>query len=473
MAYTGYTPLLTLLVCAAAATSCRADSIDEFVRSTMHRQHIPGLSLAIVEKGKVVKVKGYGFASLEWKVPATPETVYSLHSVSKQFTAAGILLLAEGGRVDLDAPIQRYLDEAGEAWKDVTVRHLLAHTSGIPDHLTVDLAVPDNAPDADKVRALAALPLKFSPGERWSYNNSGYLLAAEIIRRVSGQNTTDFLRDFVFQPLGMRTATAISKTHPVPGRAPKYVWKNGEWLNAEFPYDVYQIADSGMAASVLDLARWDAALDAGRILSATSRKAMWTSGRLNDGTPTGYGFGWFLNDVRGQRRVQHEGASFNGYRTVIHRYPERRLTVIVLCNGGQPNFNVLASGIAGLYDPALKPPFQMSAQTDPYPVRTQELVELLSGLARGETPESGLTLGLRNAIQRGHRSRPPAAYGSVLSMTYLGSDNLHRPTIVRYGHIAVKDIHVRITTKTGPSYVTFSVAEDGLLAGWRTYTPDD
>jgi CubicO group peptidase (beta-lactamase class C family) len=348
--------LISTLLMPLWAASARADALDDLVRAQMHRQHIPGLAFGVLKNGRLVRAGGYGFANLEWHVPATPDTVFSLHSVSKQFTAAGILLLVERGKVGLDDPVSRYFNGTPEAWKGITVRHLLTHTSGLPDYLNgLGLNLPDDATDEDTVRALMKLPLDAAPGEKWAYCNTGYLMLGLIIRKASGVSATDFLRQNIFAPLGMTSSRAVSQTDVIPRRASKYVWKGGRWINAEFPFETEQISDSKMLSTVHDLARWDAALTSGRILSHQSRQAMWTPVRLNDGKTADYGFGWFLDAWQGHRRTYHMGASFNGNRTYITRFPDDGLSVIVLTNGGTPVFKDLANGIAGFYVPALKP----------------------------------------------------------------------------------------------------------------------
>lgn len=348
------------LVCVGAvllaAGAAQADALDDLARAEMHARHVPGLAFGVVKDGRLVESRGYGFANLEWHNGATPTTVFSLHSVSKQFTAAGILLLVERGVVGLDDAVSRHFEDAPEAWSAITLRHLLNHTSGIPDHLEVNLNLPADASDADTVRALMRLPLLNAPGEKYKYDNSGYLMLGEVIRRHTGAPATAFLKREIFDPLGMNDSRQVSRTEVIPHRAMKYVWRDGRWINAEFPFDTDQISDSKMLSTVNDLARWLVALDEGRILSEASRRAMWTPGRLNDGSATQYGFGWFVDTWRGRRRQYHEGGSFNGTRTIIARFPDDRLSVVILTNGGTPRLSALSTAIAGVFVPTLAPP---------------------------------------------------------------------------------------------------------------------
>jgi len=339
----------------AAAAPARADALDDLVRAEMHTRHIPGLAFGVVRGGRLVDARGYGFANLEWHNRATPDTVFSLHSVSKQFTAAGILLLAERRQVGLDDPVSKYFENAPETWKNITLRHLLGHTSGLPDHLVVRLDLPDDASDEDTVRALMPLPLRHAVGAKFQYCNTGFLMLGVVIRKVAGVSSTEFLRREFFEPLGMKSSRVVSQTDVIPHRAMKYVWRSGKWVNAEFPFDAEQISDSKMLSTVNDLAKWNIALSRGRILSKQSLEAMWTPGRLNDGSATKYGFGWFVDTWQGHRRIYHDGASFNGSRTVIARFPDDDVAVVVLTNGGTPRIASLAGNIAAHFAPSLKP----------------------------------------------------------------------------------------------------------------------
>jgi CubicO group peptidase (beta-lactamase class C family) len=211
----------------AQSTPARAalDSVDRYVRAELERQRIPGMSVAVLRGDSVLLARGYGFANLEHHVPATDSTIYQSGSVGKQFTSAAVVTLAREGKLGLDDPIRKYMPEAPASWGKVTVRHLLTHTSGIPDY-TADLAdVVDFRRDYTE-EALASLyarlPLDFKPGATWSYSNTGYALLGFIVRRVTGQFYGDYLKERVFQLLGMRTARVISESDIVPNRAAGY-----------------------------------------------------------------------------------------------------------------------------------------------------------------------------------------------------------------------------------------------------------
>jgi len=352
----------TLLLVAAA----RADEVDDYVRSEMREQHVPGLSLAVVRNGEVVKAQGYGLASLELNAPATAETVYPIASVTKQLTAAAILLLVQDGKLGLDNKISRYLEKTPPAWREVTVRHLLANTSGIKDHLNEMHGKTCNGTSPEEIAShLGELPLNSAPGSQWLYSNTNYLLLGMILQRVSGKAFDQFLAERVFRPLGMKATRRNSPGDVVPNRAAGYVWDGTEVRNSPFlDPTLYDNADTGLLSSVLDLARWDAALYGNGVLDESSRERMWTPVKLANGSTYPYGFGWHLDDVNGHRLVYHDGNRADG-SSMIGRYLDDRLTVIVLANRSDVNTGRIARHVAGLMMPALRPADRPIEDTEP------------------------------------------------------------------------------------------------------------
>jgi CubicO group peptidase (beta-lactamase class C family) len=345
----------------AAPGPVRADAVDDFLQAALAKQRIPGLAVAVIRDGKLIKAKGYGFADVEQNVPATEDTVFQLASVSKQFVAAGVLLLAEDRKVDLDAPVGRYLDGAPDAWKGITVRHLLTHTAGLvrDDPLGVRAA-----PTEEEVfRAVAKLKLESPPGERWSYSNVGYNLLSLIIQKVSGKTWEVFLQERVFGPLGMAATRRYLPTAPVPNFAVGYV-RQGDTLR-KAPALPRNLASGGLLGTVTDMARWDAALRGDKLLKKASRTLMWTPVTLKDGSPArvrdgGYAFGWRVSSVRGHKLIDHGGMR-PGYVAYIGRFVDDGLTVVLLANLQGANLPTLGAGVAALYFPALKGPTDVDA----------------------------------------------------------------------------------------------------------------
>jgi CubicO group peptidase (beta-lactamase class C family) len=331
------------------------DAVDVYIKASMSRQHIPGLTLAVIHDGKIKKARGYGLASVELNVAARPETVYELASATKPFVATAVMLLVRDGRIRLDDPVGKFVENVPGTWKGVTVRHLLTHTSGIKDYLG-DLRrdFPHDAQPEAIVRAAIEAPLNFTPGEKWSYSNTGYVLLGMIIRKASGKSFDAFLEEHVFKPLGMVDTRRDTPDEIIPNRAVGYLWngpgglRNGEFLK----YQMTNHGDRGILTTAPYLIRWDLASSAGRILGPSGEEAMWSSVRLNDGSTFGYGLGWFVEDVNGHRHVHHPGGA-PGTATIISRYPDDRLTVILLANGGAAYVQGLAFGIAQRYIPSL------------------------------------------------------------------------------------------------------------------------
>ena len=344
------TPFLALALFVAATGIARADKTDDFIRTAIQRQKIPGLSLAVIKDGKIIKAEGYGLANVELKIPATPETVYKIGSVSKQFIATGIMLLVQEGQLRVEDPIEKYLEGTPPAWKDITIRHLLTHTSGLVRE------APGFQPfkvqsDADVIKTAYPLPLRFTPGEKWEYCNVGYFALAEIIRKVSGRPWSDYLNEKVFKPSGMNTTRPTNTQDRLPNRALGYTGDD----NGRPADDWTALRPSGaFLSTVLDLAKWDAMLNSDRVLTGSTRRQMWTPVTLNDGKSHPYGFGWELASLKDRKQVQH-GGSMPGFRSQFVRFVDDRLTIIVLTNAEDVDRDEIVHGIAALYLPVLMP----------------------------------------------------------------------------------------------------------------------
>jgi CubicO group peptidase (beta-lactamase class C family) len=346
-------PVMTLGA-QSATDSLMASRVDAYVIAQLHAQHIPGISLGVARDGQLIKTSGYGLANIELDVPVTPASVFQTGSVGKQFTAMAVMMLVEAGKVRLGDPITKYLREAPAAWRGITVRHLLTHTSGIPDYAPVINFRMDYT-EGQLVRRFARLPLDFPPGTKWSYSNTGYVLLGVLIHRVSGQFYGDFLRDRVFVPLGMTATHIISEADIVPHRTSGYRLVKGEIKNQEWVApSLNTTADGALYTNAFDLAKWDAALYEGKFLTKASFDQMWTPVTLKGGGSYPYGFGWGVTRVNNHRVLEHGGA-WQGFTMQIDRYVDDRLTVIVFTNLDENNSHPdrIARGVAALYIPAL------------------------------------------------------------------------------------------------------------------------
>ncbi|MGA9978301.1 MAG: serine hydrolase domain-containing protein [Candidatus Sulfotelmatobacter sp.] len=330
------------------------DPVGDYVRSEMQKQRIPGLSLLVSKGGEIVRAEGFGFANVELQVPVKPETVFQSGSVGKQFTATAVMMLVEEGKVALDDPLTKYFPDVPTAWKEVTVRELLSHTAGFTDYPEkFDFRKDWN--EDELLKMVEGIPLAYPPGTKWEYSNLGYLTLGILIHRVTGEFYGDFLQQRIFQPLGMQTTRIISEADIVPNRAAGYRLVKGELKNQDWVAPmVNTTADGSVYFSVLDLAKWDAALYGEKLLKRSTLDLMWTPAKLKDGSPnkgadgSAYGFGWFIGEQKGHRVIGHDGA-WQGFQTTINRYVDDRLTVVVLTNLAEAKPWEIAQHVADLY----------------------------------------------------------------------------------------------------------------------------
>lgn len=337
-----------------ALNLAHADRVDDYIRTQMEDHRIPGVALLILQTNQPVKRSVYGLANLELKLPVTPETVFEIGSMTKQFTAAAILLLVQDARLSVDDKISRLLRHTPEAWQNITVRHLLNHTSGIKSYTGLNgFELTRHLTQEQFIQAIGFYPLEFQPGEAWKSCNTGYNLLGFIIENVSGDNYWNFLTKRILQPLGMSSTTNRLPANIVPNRASGYEQTNHLWLNRD--YDLTDVFSAGALLSTIgDLAKWNASLDTGGLLDARTRQQMWTPARLNNGTLTKYGFGWRIDQVDGHANIGH-GGSTSGFSATIQRFPDDHLAIILLTNTDEQIATTLARQIATFYFANEKP----------------------------------------------------------------------------------------------------------------------
>jgi CubicO group peptidase (beta-lactamase class C family) len=328
-----------------ALPSAKADKLDDAVRAEMKKEGIPGVSLAVVKDGRVVKASGYGFAELENHVPATPRSVYEIASLSKQFTATALMMLVEEGKVSLDDPVSKYLPNTPDTWSTMRVSNLLNHTAGF-SYLIVDPAKLSAVSFLRYTRSelladIEKSKLMFAPGEKMFYSNMGYELAAMIVEKVSGEKFSQFLQSRIFDPLAMKSTDTADGTAVVDNRAGGYTWR-AKKLAIWRMFGTLGAMDlngfGGLESNVLDLAKWEAAQEQGSLLKPESWQTLWTPGKLNNGQTVAdydgpYGYGWHVNDLPYGHVLEHTG--YTG--TAMLRIPSKKLAVIVLTNLGDGN----------------------------------------------------------------------------------------------------------------------------------------
>jgi CubicO group peptidase (beta-lactamase class C family) len=303
-------------------------------------------SALVARGGKILLKKGYGMANLELDVPNTPETKFRLGSITKQFTATAILQLAAQGKLSVDDPASKYVDNAPSAWKDVTIHHLLTHTSGVPnftDFPDYGARQRETVTPAQLVARFKDRPLDFAPGSKYKYSNSGYEVLGVIIEKVSGEKYEGYVKKHIFDPLAMNDTGYDHDTPIIKHRAAGYekskdgTLKNADYIDMSIPYSA-----GSLYSTVEDLYRWDRALYTDKILPNEWRKKMFTP-FLNN-----YAYGWNVRGSGDDVTISHSGG-VNGFTTSISRYPGRDACVIVLCNsvGVRPMVNALNEALFG------------------------------------------------------------------------------------------------------------------------------
>lgn len=416
--------LIFILVFLFLAITARADEVDRYVRAQIAERHIPGAAIAVVKNGRVVKAEGYGLASVEFNVPAIKETVFEIGSVSKQITAAAVMLLVEEGKVNLDEKISKYLPATPDAWRNVSVRNLLTHTSGIKSYTGLSgFELTKRLTRDEFIKTLGAHPLEFETGARYSYSNSGYNLLGFIVEAASGKSYWDFTRERIFKPLGMNKTANRDPKYIIPNRATGYEWENGSLVGRD--YDLTDVFSAGaIVSTVEDLAKWDAALRGDTLLKKETKAQMWTPVTLNDGKPYPYGLGFRLSEVRGHKLIFHSGQTA-GFGANISRYVDDDLTVIVLTNLGEIGMGtLLANGIAKIYIPAISLK-NLKPQTEPDAKISQmvssALRERLENKLNPEYLTDELIKSLSTTRAKNNNQRINS-FGAIKNLIFVGSE---------------------------------------------------
>jgi CubicO group peptidase (beta-lactamase class C family) len=423
-----------LLITFGLAGLAYADAVDDLVRARMQERNIPGAAVAVIKDGKVVKIKGYGLASIEFNAPVTLDTVFEIGSVSKQMTAAGIMLLVQDGKVNLDEKISKYLPNTPDAWKDVTVRHLLTHTSGIKSYTSLSGFELSRRVKIDGfIKQLSGHPLEFTPGEKNIYSNSGFNLLAYIIETQSGQPYMDFMRTRIFTPLGMTKTADRDPQFIIPFRANGYEWRIDHYTGRDGSLTDLMGAGS-IVSTIGDMVKWDAALRGNKFLTAISKREIWTKFIFNDGTSSQYGFGWRISDVRGTRLIGHTGQTA-GFGSAIFRYADDDTTVIALTNLGESGMgSLIASSVAKVFFPQLSIK-KIKIILDPDPARTALFLSALKKRLSNDSDQPQLAADLFRSVTstrvKGVNNRI-VSYGSITKFSFVGDETVDSKKVYRF-----------------------------------------
>jgi len=317
--------------------------MEQVIQSFVSGQHFMG-SVLVARGNEIVLDKGYGFANLEWDIPNSSSTKFRLGSITKQFTAASILLLEERGKLNVSDPVKKYMPDAPAAWDKVTIFNLLTHTSGIPsftsfpDYASLE---PFTTTPAQLVKLFRDKPLDFAPGEKWSYSNSGYVLLGYLVEKISGESYERFVQGNIFTPLGMKDSGYDSNSAIIPRRAAGYSPGPDGPVNAGFINMTVPLSAGGLYSTTDDLLRWEQGLFGGKLLSSAALQKMTTPFKED------YACGLMVHTVNGHKVIEH-GGGIEGFTTMLAYYPEDKLTVVVLSNFNGPAPPDIASKLAAL-----------------------------------------------------------------------------------------------------------------------------
>jgi D-alanyl-D-alanine carboxypeptidase len=404
-----------------------ADAVDDQVRRFMTFHMAPGVSVAVVRGGKVVLARGYGKANLETNSRTTPNTVYKLASVGKQFIATEILLLEQTNKLKVDDLLTKYIPDVPEAWRGIRLRHLLSHTAG--------LAREEEGWELFRNRSLEEIIATSSktkmvgkPGEKFAYSNLGYFILGYVIEKVSGMTWDEYAAKKIFEPAGLRRTMSASYWPIIEDKAIGYDTDNGVFENALTYYTLRP--SGGFSSTVLDLAKWSEVLNGTTLLNETSKAKMWTPAKLNSGKNAEYGFGWMIDEVKGHLVIHHDGGA-QGFNSYIGRYVRDDLTVIVMTNFiGAPS-EALADRIAATYLKDLAS-LVYNPIKDESPLKTKLVAKFLESRT-GEKPDPTITSeSLIKQIDWPLGKLRFSRLGRLRSLTPVQSDDLPKPYTHRY-----------------------------------------
>lgn len=343
------------VLCVVLTNARDTRSLDTAIKAELEKQVVPGLSLAVVKDGKVVYSQGYGFANVENQAKMRANSVHELASVSKQFTAACIVLLARDGKLKLTDTMDTFFPKAPDSWKKITVLHLLHHTSGLPDYLDVLGTIREEADQAKIIESIQKNPVLFEPGAKFEYSNSGYAVLGFIITKVSGKPFGEFLKERIWSPLGMKQTYYNSTLEVIPLRADGYSRIGKRIIREEYTSESLAGTGDGQVMSTApDLAKWDAALWKDQFFSKAEKELIFTPDPAHitkqNGKTGGYGLGWMI-DFTKQGKVYSHGGGWAGTSTYIARHEAGRLTFILLSNADFTNLGAFIKLVQNEYLP--------------------------------------------------------------------------------------------------------------------------
>jgi CubicO group peptidase (beta-lactamase class C family) len=461
--------VLVLLLTGVSFSTVYADWIDEFTAAQIKQRQIPGLSLAVIRDGKLIKANGYGFANLELRVPATKDTVYEIGSISKQVASEAVMLLAEDGKLNLDASINQYLPaNAPETWRKITVRNLLNHVSGLKDWTEIkEFSYRREYTAEEFIELVKPFPLLFQPNDNWSYSNTNLPLIGVIVERAAGQPYEDFVSARIFKPLGFPSLRFKRQEDIVANRANGYVLRDKQWKNGE-PFRPKVIAPSGgVLANAVDLARWWEAVLQGRVVKPESLAEMLKPVKLNDGRSAAHGFAFFTNTFNGHKFILHAGSTVGGFGSMVYYFPQDKLTVAVIGNLEDGGFGAeyIAKRVFNFYLPGTYVG-GLKETPDATPNQTAGHLQILKDLADNKTPET-LSPNFAAKVSDAFRQQLRDNLKQMKSFAYLGHEKIGANHFMLDPN-ASEFLRYKMTLTNKTVYYHFRMNKDGKI-GWVTF----
>ena len=456
--------------------------IDKYLKQEMKAEKIPGLAFAIVFNNTIIDSGAYGLANVELNVPVNPHSLFNIGSIGKTFTATAIMLLQKDGKLSINDPINKYLDSLPDAWKTITIKHLLSHTSGIKDYAHDFPGYPfiekdrkQEITEAQFIRMATNLPLNFQPGERWAYSNSNFVLLGFIIHKLSGKSTGEFMKGRIFEPAGMKETRYTDVKEIIPNRASGYLLDeddSNKFINGLYVSNFFsKMGDMGILTTATDLARWSMAQDDKKVLDKQTLEQMWTPSKLNNGLEAmgivgaNYGLGWGVMDHRGNKEIAHNGSFINGYTANLSRFPDKHFAVIVLTNLNPTNAQWISYNIAGFYFPELKSIDRLKPDANADSSLEKNVYALMDGLAYDNLDTSLVTASFK---QRINPITKLVFSGPKPILNFVHTD-LITNKLQRYGVPVKKIDYYKVRLKNETHYLAIYFTANNKIADMRGY----
>jgi D-alanyl-D-alanine carboxypeptidase len=445
----------------------RSDPLDRYILADMEARHIPAVVFGVFRDGKMLRSGAYGYSNLELGVPATTNTVFEIGSVTKQFTATLILKLREEGKLSLDDPIGKFVDTLPEEWRQIKLRNLLNHTSGVPDieeifgydsyrnHYTVP----------EIIKVANSRPVEFAAGTKFHYSNTNYYLLALAIQTIDRKPYSQSLQDRIFKPLGMTRTRESDPWAVIPDRASGYMLTDkGEMVNRDPMQPTACLGAGTIISTIGDMAKWDAAINHHRILSRESQDMMWTPTKLQDGSTVDYGSGWFISPWNGHASVEHSGGT-TGFSCDYRRFTDSGLSVMVFCNlysTGVGNYEIRAvdtiqPGLSYLTAPAMS--------EDDSGVRAR-LLAAMKDVASGAVTSPYVTPKMMGHYNAQSRADWKTRLQEMVRLVLVAHEK-YAPKDAGNGEIVSETYVYRLTMRNAALIITFKLTPDGKVA-WQT-----